>query len=259
MNKIWFSSDFHFRHQREFLFQPRGFSSIEEHDVSILESINSTVAADDTLYVLGDLMLNDNDKGIEYLKQIKCQDVRVVLGNHDTDNRKALYESLPNFTILGYAHPFKYKKWRFMLSHYPMKCDNYDDDEKPYLKVWNLCGHSHTKQIFDPITGSYHCELDAHSNFPVSIDTIINDIKAHYAQKQPEQETIPYVCAEHAPISLDGICPKCGEPIMTSTIKIKKMEYEYHNGYSYRFEGNFLCESCGAPLQEYQANWGQLH
>lgn len=178
MSNIYLTSDFHLGHQRDFLFKPRGFQTIEEHDAAIIENINATVAEDDILYILGDLMLNDNDKGIEHLKQIKCQDIRVVLGNHDTDNRKALYGSLPNFTILGYAHPFKYKKWRFMLSHYPMATANYDDDdEKPYLKVHNICGHSHIKNCFDDKTGSYHVELDAHENFPVSIDEIISDIK----------------------------------------------------------------------------------
>lgn len=259
MSNIYITSDLHLGHLRSFLFKPRGFQTIEEHDAAIIENINSVVAEDDVLYILGDLMLNDNESGMKWLKQIKCGNVIVLAGNHETANRQDLYLTLPNFSLRGYAAPLKYKKWNFMLSHYPMKCDNYDDDEKPYLKVWNLCGHSHTKQIFDSITGSYHCELDAHNNFPVSIDTIISDIKAHCAQRQPGQEAIPYVCAERAPISLDGICPKCGKPITTSTIKIKKMEYEYHNGYSYRFNGNFLCESCGAQLQEYQANWGRLN
>lgn len=180
---IYITSDFHFGHQREFLFKPRGFSSIEEHDKQILENINSTVMPEDTLIVLGDLILNDNERGMELLRQIKCETVEVVYGNHDTANRIQLYSALPNFQFLGLAGKLIYKKWTFMLSHYPMATTNLDDKSKPvWARTYSLCGHTHTKELFDPITDSYHCELDAHNNFPVSIDQIIADIKAKYAE-----------------------------------------------------------------------------
>lgn len=178
---IYLSSDFHFGHQREFLYEPRGFATIEEHDAQILENINSTVGADDTLIVLGDLIMNDNERGMKFLKQINCGDVRVILGNHDTDIRITLYGSLPNFTVVGFADRLKYKKWSFMLSHYPMVTTNTDDNSKPvWARTYNLCGHTHTKELFDPLTNSYHCELDAHNNFPVSIEQIRDDIRAKY-------------------------------------------------------------------------------
>ena len=43
----------------------------------------------------------------------------------------------------------------------------------------SLCGHSHSQDAFaDWDKGLiYHVELDAHNNFPVSIDSIIKDIK----------------------------------------------------------------------------------
>ena len=44
MGEVWFSSDLHLGHQKEFLYVPRGFSSIEEHDEAIIDNINEVVA-----------------------------------------------------------------------------------------------------------------------------------------------------------------------------------------------------------------------
>ena len=174
---IYIMSDLHFGHQQSFLYEPRGFNSIEEHDKIIITNINEVVKEEDTLYILGDLMLNDTTYGMECLKQIKCQDIRIILGNHDTNSRIELYKTLPNICIMGYAALIKYKKWNFMLSHYPMATTNFDDDKKPFCRVWNICGHSHTKNKIDPITNSIHCELDAWDNYPVSLEQIRNYIK----------------------------------------------------------------------------------
>lgn len=176
---IWFSSDLHLGHTQPFLYEPRGFLSINDHDTTIISNINEAVQPEDTLYLLGDLMLNDNENGMKLLSQIKCEDIQIILGNHDSAKREELYSSLSNVTVLGYAEKLIYKKWSFILSHYPMLTASYDDDKYPSCRVYNLCGHSHTKQLFDPITNSYHCELDAHNNFPVSIDQIREDIKEY--------------------------------------------------------------------------------
>lgn len=36
--KIWFTSDLHFGHNKSFLYEPRGFNSIEEHDATIIKN-----------------------------------------------------------------------------------------------------------------------------------------------------------------------------------------------------------------------------
>lgn len=60
----WFSSDLHFGHNKDFIYQARGFNSIEEHDKAIVDNWNSIVDEDDDVYLLGDLMLNSDDAGI---------------------------------------------------------------------------------------------------------------------------------------------------------------------------------------------------
>lgn len=186
MKEIFVTSDLHLRHNKPFLYEPRGFTSIEEHDEAIVERWNSVVKPDDMVFLLGDLILNDNEKGIKLLKQLNGQ-LCVVWGNHDTLARQELIaKELPMTIILGYAHQMKYGKWTFYLSHYPTKVGNYDDTK--YHKTYCLCGHTHTQNRFADINDScYHVELDAHNNFPVNIEEIKLDLK-NYIIKSEKSE-----------------------------------------------------------------------
>ena len=70
MASIWFTSDFHFCHDREFVWKARGFESVEEMNEAIVARFQEKIQPEDTLYILGDCMLNDNEKAEEYLAQI---------------------------------------------------------------------------------------------------------------------------------------------------------------------------------------------
>ena len=181
MGKIWFVSDTHFCHEKEFLWRPRGFNSQYEMNEAIVKNWNSVVSPEDDVYLLGDVMLNDNAEGIKLLKSLKG-DIHIVCGNHDTNERIKLYESCWNVVEVEMAIRLKYKKYHFFLSHYPTLCGNYDDGKELKKHMINLCGHTHTKDPFaDWDKGLiYHVELDAHNNYPVLIDDIIEDIKDKY-------------------------------------------------------------------------------
>ena len=62
---------------------------------SIVERFNSIVTKDDELYLLGDCILGDSKTSIEYLQRLNGK-IHIILGNHDTSARKALYEKLDN-------------------------------------------------------------------------------------------------------------------------------------------------------------------
>ena len=70
MGKIFLTSDLHFCHDREFVYKPRGFSSIDEMNSEIINRWNSVVNCDDVVYLLGDVMLGDNSTGLSYLKEL---------------------------------------------------------------------------------------------------------------------------------------------------------------------------------------------
>lgn len=175
---IYITSDLHFGHQREFLWKPRGFQSLEEMEEQIVLNWNNLINEEDDVYVLGDLMLNDNNHGLSLIGELNGK-LHIVIGNHDTDSRIELYKTLPNVVEIGYAYRLRYKKFRFFLTHYPTLTSNYDDGETLYNKLVNLCGHTHTKDKFCDFNKGliYHCELDCQDNRPISIEQIINDIK----------------------------------------------------------------------------------
>ena len=131
MKKIYFSSDLHFGHNKDFVYKARGFNSIEEHDEELIKRFNSIVTPEDDLWILGDLMLGDNDEGIKKIKQLNGN-LHIIYGNHDTNARILRYaEELDNAEIHGFATTFKYKKQQFMLSHYPTITSNMDEGDTP--------------------------------------------------------------------------------------------------------------------------------
>lgn len=174
MSRIFLTSDWHFGHNKEFLYVPRGFAAIEEHNEQLIKNHNSIVNEDDDVYVLGDLMLSDQELGIECIKQLKGR-LHIIRGNHDTNMKWEKYKELPNVVeLIGWATMLKYRKYHFYLSHFPTCVGNYDDNKK----MWCLCGHTHTQDKFlDVEKKCYHVEIDSHNNFPIEIEDIIKDIK----------------------------------------------------------------------------------
>lgn len=172
---IYLTSDLHFGHDRQFLYEPRGFNEISEHDERIIENWNEKITPEDDVYILGDLMLGNNEHGIECVKRLNGH-LHIIYGNHDTDSRKKLYNELG--IIHGYADVIKYKKYIFYMSHYPTITSNLDDGESLHQKVINLYGHTHQKSNFyRDIPTMYHVGLDSHNNTPILLDDIIKDIK----------------------------------------------------------------------------------
>ena len=180
--KIFITSDLHFCHDREFIWGPRGFKSVDEMNNAIVQNWNSAVAPYDHVIVLGDLMLNNDEKGLYLLKQLRGT-IHVIRGNHDSDNRVIKYCNCYNVnnTTVPYADTLEYDGYKFYLSHYPTLTANGDADKPLKRQTINLCGHLHTKDKFvDMDKGqTYHCELDAHGNTPVSLDKVIEDIKKY--------------------------------------------------------------------------------
>lgn len=177
MSRIWITSDWHFGHNRDFLYTPRGFIDIETHNKTLIENHNSVVEDDDDIYVLGDLVLGDIETGMECVAQMRGR-LHIVRGNHDTDRKWEMYKELPNVVELcGWATMIKYKKYHFYLSHFPTMTPNIG---KESLKetVINLFGHTHQQtRFYNGIAQMYHVGIDTHNNYPILLDNIIEDIK----------------------------------------------------------------------------------
>lgn len=176
MGKIFFTSDLHFNHDREFVWGDRGFKIVEEMNEAIVLNWNSVIDEDDTVYVLGDLMLGGDDGTKNGVGLLKCLNghKRVVLGNHDSDRRINEYMKIDGIESISWAEMIKYNGRRFFVTHFPCETSNMESD--PKACIINIHGHTHSKEKFEhgkPY--QYNCALDAHGNKPVSIDEIIED------------------------------------------------------------------------------------
>lgn len=182
MSDVFFSSDTHFCHNQPFLYEPRGFQSVEEMNEAIIERWNKVVKPDDVVYHLGDIMLNDDIKGIEYFRRLNGQ-IFLIFGNHDSNKRKDLIAAECPYKMMGgwYAIPIKYSKFNLYLSHYPTLTANYDDRHLNQ-HVINLHGHTHQQTNFlnpsNPFM--YHVGLDSHNCMPIHIDDIIKEIREEW-------------------------------------------------------------------------------
>lgn len=88
--KIWISSDQHFGHAKIIDHAKRNFNSTHDMGQELLEQINRNVGVNDLFYILGDFTITNRLGLIEYYRsQIKCKDVRMILGNHDNAEKTA--------------------------------------------------------------------------------------------------------------------------------------------------------------------------
>ena len=173
---IWLTSDTHFFHSQEFLYGDRGFTSTEEMTEKLVENWNSVVAPEDEVYHLGDVMLNDTERGIEVLKKLNGR-IHIIRGNHDSDKRAAAYLECPNVVDVQWATMLKYKKRMFYLTHfYAVAKTPRDNDNKQGIVT--LHGHTHQKTNFtNDNYFVYHVGVDSHNLYPVSLEQIIKDIQ----------------------------------------------------------------------------------
>lgn len=220
MSNIWFSSDLHFNHDREFLYKPRGFESIAEMDNKIIENFNSVVKPEDTLYLLGDLSLGqDSNYSIKCLNSLNGHK-KIIRGNHDTERRITFYKEYVDCEYLGWAEMIKINKRNYYLSHFPTLCNNFNE-QAPY----NLYGHTHQKNNFyQEMPMNYHVGVDSHNCFPVSIEEIETDIEkeikkasglisdANEAKWEINCDGYYLYCTNcgYESRTLDKFCPNCG-------------------------------------------------
>lgn len=162
-------------HNREFIYKARGFSSIEEMNEAIIERYNSIVSDEDEVYILGDLMLGDNEKGMECLRRLRGK-LHIVIGNHCTSTREILYGTLPNVMTVGLAARLKYKGYHFFMTHYPCMTGNLERESLKQMTL-NLYGHTHQMtNFYEDRPYMYHVGVDSHNCAPVLLDDVIEEM-----------------------------------------------------------------------------------
>lgn len=172
VSKIFFTSDTHFNHDREFVYSPRGFKTIQEMNGTLVKNWNETVGNDDDIYVLGDFFLGTDFNYIqEALNKLNGR-IHLVTGNHDTPSKITEYTSWNNIVEIADALRIRYKKREFFLCHYPVLTASLEQD--PNKAVINLFGHTHNKdKFYEDRPYMYNVAVDANDNKPVEIEEIL--------------------------------------------------------------------------------------
>lgn len=170
---IWFTSDLHLGHENALSFTARPWERIEDMNHGIIANINSKVQKKDELYILGDFSFKiPAVDAAKFRKQIICDKVHIVPGNHDKDwNHKDVQGTFivePPIVVL------KQDGRKFVLSHYPMA----DWQSMSHGSI-HLHGHIHSKESqyneanLEQGIYRYDVGVDANEYMPVSMEEIL--------------------------------------------------------------------------------------
>lgn len=187
----WLISDLHFGHDKPFIFQRRGFNTIQEHDQKVIELFNSIVRPDDIVYCLGDIFLGDSENGMNCFGQLNGR-FYLAIGNHDTPTRLGLLHQAMEFPPqewkarimdIQYGYIIKHKKACIHLTHYPLDTGN---GESPSL-VYNIHGHVHEDDSVHPEhLLRYNVAWEALGGRPIELDEVVKYLK-HNGQMYREK------------------------------------------------------------------------
>jgi calcineurin-like phosphoesterase family protein len=162
----------------------RKFTSIDQMNDCIVNSINSVVGQDDILIHLGDWSFNGFDNIKLFRDRIICKSIYLIPGNHDQhilknqNNIQDIFtEIYPQITVLNIKRKLNntknttmYKKYNLVLSHYP-QCSWIDMNKEYY----HLHGHVHLPNHLKLGQGkSLDVGVDGNNYIPYSLTQIDN-------------------------------------------------------------------------------------
>lgn len=185
---MFFSSDFHINHKnicrgvsewnRDGADKTRDFPNLEKMNSTIIDNINSKVGQDDWLVFTGDFSFGGHQHIPEFRQRILCKNILFILGNHDehikknTNNYQALFTHVMEYCELTVVTN-DYKKYNFILSHYPIASWN------NLSKGWmHLHGHVHfTPDIKVGPGRMMDIGMDGNNYMPYSLSEVVSILK----------------------------------------------------------------------------------
>tara|TARA_B100001093_G_scaffold114259_1_gene106584 strand:+ start:126 stop:731 length:606 start_codon:yes stop_codon:yes gene_type:complete len=134
---IFFTADLHLGQEKFLDFTKRPFDDVHQMSDYIIDSINLTIKEEDTLYILGDFCGRTVDPE-PYIKRINCNNINLIYGNHDLDNRTLCEKHSNIFQEVSIYKEIMYDNNKVVLFHYPLRRWN-----KDWGGSWMLYGHAH--------------------------------------------------------------------------------------------------------------------
>lgn len=131
--KVFFTADHHFGHQKIIEYQPRPFSSLEEMDEKMIEIWNSQVSNSDRVYMVGDFAFYNPTK---YITRINGN-IHWIQGNHDKVSQTWV-KAQRNIKSFSQVKLLRINGISISLCHYALRTWKQMDKG-----AWHLYGHSH--------------------------------------------------------------------------------------------------------------------
>ena len=156
---VFFTSDTHFNHTNILRYCNRPFSSIEEHDKTIIENWNKTVSPDDTVFHLGDFAFAGSDYTTEIISKLNGHIV-LIKGNHDH-----FQDSLLNKFEACYPQlHIEIGNRSIYLNHYPFATYSGMYRKNPVIQLYAHCHSGPTS-----LSGKDTCKLDFLSPYQLDV------------------------------------------------------------------------------------------
>lgn len=99
----------------------RDFDTIEQMNETLVANINAVVGQNDTLIHLGDFSFGGFENVEKFLNRLVCQNIHLVLGNHDTHIKYNRDEIQNRFTSVQQYLEVKINDTYFVMCHYPLQ------------------------------------------------------------------------------------------------------------------------------------------
>ena len=143
-DNLFWSSDIHDSHERDFILKPRGYSSAEEARNNLIKLWNNQVDKNGIVFHLGDIVVGAGQNGYEaltsLLDQLNFKEIYLMAGNHpsgwnqlykkgtedkeynlfDHFGRKSLYYNGRLIYFIPNYYEIKVGSKLVVMSHYPM-------------------------------------------------------------------------------------------------------------------------------------------
>jgi calcineurin-like phosphoesterase family protein len=192
---VYLTSDLHLGHARAA--GHRGFADVESHDQAIVDNWNTVVAADDVVWVLGDLAASSPTYALELLGTLPGRK-HLILGNHEPahpmhrDAHKHLRKYLNVFESVASAARRRIGGREVLLSHFPYRRDRGPARHLQWRLrdegLWLLHGHTHGAERVTASEREVHVGVDAWDLAPVSVEIVGALIEAEETRKQANRQ-----------------------------------------------------------------------
>lgn len=147
-DKLFFTSDDHFLHDKVLLYASRPFKTVKEMNETLIKNWNSVVPEDGVVYNLGDVALGRTSDTLEILNRLNGS-IYLVSGNHEKtvlkrkilrDRFVAIYDHTHILDIVDQDAIYSNGVQQIILSHFV-----YQVWRNKQYGSWHLHGHMHNE------------------------------------------------------------------------------------------------------------------